>query len=72
LDSVLSQVKAPTTIIWGEQDKVFPITCAYDLHTGIANSKLVLLHDVGHLPQLQASAKVAEIISEDRSLREEW
>src|SRR5438445_2925860 len=68
LDSVLSQVQTPTTIIWGEQDKIFPITCAYDLHTGIANSELVLLPDVGHLPQLQASAKVAEIISKDHSL----
>ena len=68
LDSVLSQVQVPTTIIWGEQDKIFPITCAYDLHTGIANSELVLLPDVGHLPQLQASAKVAEIISKDHSL----
>ena len=68
LDSVLSQVQVPTTIIWGEQDKIFPITCAYDLHMGIANSELVLLPDVGHLPQLQTSAKVAEIISKDHSL----
>ncbi|HLZ80328.1 MAG TPA: alpha/beta hydrolase [Ktedonobacteraceae bacterium] len=65
LDSVLTQVQAPTTIIWGERDKVFPIDCAYDLHTGIANSELVMLKGVGHLPQMQASAKVAQIILKD-------
>jgi pimeloyl-ACP methyl ester carboxylesterase len=71
LDSVLSQVHTPTTIIWGEKDKIFPVTCAYDFHAGIANSELVLLRGIGHLPQLQASAKVAEIIMRDHALREE-
>jgi pimeloyl-ACP methyl ester carboxylesterase len=71
LDSVLSQVHAPTTIIWGEQDKVFPITCARDLHSGIAHSELIILQGVGHLPQMQASAKVAKIIVRDCALREE-
>ena len=65
LDSVLTQVQAPTTIIWGERDKVFPIACAHDLHTGIANSELVILKGVGHLPQMQASARVAQIILKD-------
>ena len=65
LDSVLTQVQVPTTIIWGERDKVFPIACAHDLHTGIANSELVILKGVGHLPQMQASARVAQIILKD-------
>src|SRR6266699_5030990 len=42
LDTVLSQVQAPTTIIWGDQDKLLPIVCAYDLHEGIANSELII------------------------------
>lgn len=71
LDGVLSQVHAPTTIIWGEQDKVFPITCARDLHSGIAHSELIILQGVGHLPQMQASAKVAKIILKDCALPEE-
>ncbi len=71
LDSVLSQVQTPTTIIWGEKDKVFPITCAHDLQAGITNSELVILRGIGHLPQLQASSKVAEIIMRDHTLQEE-
>ena len=65
LDTVLSQVQAPTTIIWGDQDKLLPIACAYDLHEGIANSELIILKGAGHLPQIQASNKVAQIILKD-------
>ena len=44
---------------------------ARDLHSGIAHSELFILQGVGHLPQMQASAKVATIILKDCALREE-
>ncbi len=62
LNGVLSQVKTPTTIIWGTEDGLFPITCAHDFHSGIAGSELILLPGVGHVPQTQAPAQVARII----------
>lgn len=65
LDDVLGQLHVPTTIIWGEKDRLLPIVCAHDLHAGIANSELVFLPGVGHLPQLQAPLQVARIITGD-------
>jgi len=65
LDSVLADVQVPTIIIWGELDNLLPLICAYDLHSGIANSELVLLPHVGHMPQIQAPVKVARIILEN-------
>ena len=62
LDNVLSQVQAPTTIIWGERDGIFPLTCARDLHAGIPGSELILLPRVGHMAQVQAPMTVARII----------
>ncbi len=62
LDSVLADVQVPTTIIWGERDNLLPLICAHDLCSGIANSELVLLPRVGHMPQLQNPVKVAHII----------
>jgi len=62
LDEVLGQLQIPTTIIWGERDRLLPIVCAYDFHAGIADSELVLLPRAGHLPQLQAPLQVARII----------
>jgi len=38
--------------------------CAHDLQSGIANSELVLLPRVGHMPQVQAPLKVARLIME--------
>ncbi len=62
LDHALTHIQAPTTIIWGERDGLFPLSCAYDFHKGIPNSQLILLAGVGHAPQTQAPAEVAEII----------
>ncbi|MFL5664824.1 MAG: alpha/beta fold hydrolase [Ktedonobacteraceae bacterium] len=62
LDGILGQVHSPTTIIWGTDDGLFPITCAHDFHHGIAGSELILLPGVGHVPQSQAPAEVARII----------
>ena len=62
LDAALAQVKTPTTIIWGEQDRLLPIICAHDLQRGIPNSELVLLPRVGHMPQIQAPTQVARLI----------
>jgi pimeloyl-ACP methyl ester carboxylesterase len=65
LDAVLADMRVPTTIIWGKDDRLLPVTCAHDLHSGIANSKLVLLPRIGHMPQIQAPVKVARIILEN-------
>jgi pimeloyl-ACP methyl ester carboxylesterase len=62
LDSVLADVQAPTTIIWGERDNLLPLSCAHDFHTGIVDSELFLLPHVGHMPQIQNPFKVARII----------
>jgi pimeloyl-ACP methyl ester carboxylesterase len=34
LDDVLAQVRVPTTIIWGTNDRVLPLACAQDFHEG--------------------------------------
>jgi pimeloyl-ACP methyl ester carboxylesterase len=65
LDAVLVDVQVPTTIIWGERDNLLPLICAHDFHKGIANSELVLLPRVGHMPQIQNPAKVAHIIMQN-------
>ena len=62
LDTALADVKAPTTIIWGESDNLLPLACAYDFHQGISNSELVLLPHTGHIPQVQNPTKVARVI----------
>ncbi len=62
LDGVLTQVQTPTTIIWGEQDRLFPVSIAREFHSGIANAELVLLPNAAHMPQTQSTKRVAQII----------
>ena len=62
LDSVLAQIQVPTTIIWGEQDGLFPVSIAHEFHAAISGAELILLPKAAHMPQTQASAKVAQII----------
>lgn len=65
LDNVLAQVKTPTTIIWGEQDGLFTVSIAHEFHAAISNAELVLLPGAAHMPQTQATRKVAEIIMKE-------
>ena len=62
LDSLLTEVKVPTTIIWGEKDRLLPLACAYDFERGIPGAELVLLPRIGHMPQIQAPLEVARLI----------
>ena len=68
LDSVLAQVQTPTTIIWGEQDGLFPVSIAHEFHTEIPNAELVLLPNAAHMPHTQATRKMAQIIIRDAGM----
>jgi len=61
------RIEAPTTIVWGERDGLIPTEHADRMHEAIEGSELIVLPDTGHVPQLQAPRRVADIIN--RSLR---
>ena len=60
----LPRITAPTTIIWGENDRLIPPSYGAALRDAIAGSELILLPDVGHVPQSQAPRRVVEIIDQ--------
>ncbi len=47
----LGSITHPTMIIWGEYDRVFPITVGEELHHAIAGSQFVRIPNAGHMPQ---------------------
>lgn len=57
-------IDQPTLIIWGEDDKVIPITDAYTLHDRILHSRLVILKNCGHVPMEEKSDLFAELVAE--------
>lgn len=58
----LSLIKAPTTVIRGELDELIPAEHAARMHAEIQGSELIELPGVGHVPQLQAPKRLAEIV----------
>ncbi|HKR78401.1 MAG TPA: alpha/beta hydrolase [Nitrospira sp.] len=47
----IGQIRHPTLIVWGEEDRVFPIAVGEDLHRTITPSSLVRIPNAGHIPQ---------------------
>jgi len=49
----IQNIKTPTLILWGENDKATPVSGAYFCKNFIKNSQLVIFPECGHLPQLE-------------------
>jgi 3-oxoadipate enol-lactonase len=55
LGSLLSGIKVPTLVIVGEKDIGTPVSAAQYLHQEIKGSKLVIIKDAAHLPNIEQS-----------------
>lgn len=47
----LNEIRQPTLIIWGEEDRIFPPSVGQTLSQTIAGSRLTLIRRAGHIPQ---------------------
>lgn len=55
----LSQIKAPTLIIWGDEDRLIHFSAAEVFRKGIKDSRAMILHS-GHMPLMENAGKCAE------------
>jgi pimeloyl-ACP methyl ester carboxylesterase len=55
--SRIAQLRLPTLIIWGGQDRMIPSEAAERFHHDIADSKIVIFDDLGHVPQEEDPAR---------------
>jgi pimeloyl-ACP methyl ester carboxylesterase len=49
----LSDIQAPTLIVWGEKDRLVPLKDAYKFDELIPHSRLVVYEDTGHVAMLE-------------------
>jgi len=70
LEERLGDVRVPTLIVWGKEDRITPAEVAERFHAGIPGSQLVYLPNCGHAPMLEQpeafDAVVSEWLSEQR------
>jgi pimeloyl-ACP methyl ester carboxylesterase len=53
LPALLGRVTIPTQIVWGRQDQLVPVECAELFKNAIPGSKLSIIDNCGHLPQIE-------------------
>jgi pimeloyl-ACP methyl ester carboxylesterase len=55
----LARITAPTLILWGERDELIPVTDAEKFRHSLANSKVIVYANTGHVPMEEAADRSA-------------
>ena len=61
--SRLHEIRVPTHVVHGENDRSLPRILGEAIHEGIADSKLHLIEGAGHFPNLEASEDFNALIA---------
>lgn len=56
------QLNVPTLVIWGEKDRVLPMSHGRRLQRDLPNARLVILEGAGHLPHEEMPEKVNQLL----------
>ena len=65
LPQLLGRVKElPTLIVWGKQDAIVPLSAGQVYHESIKGSRLVVLEDCGHRPEVEKSAEFVHLVQQ--------
>ena len=54
----------PTLIMWGENDKIIPVSHAHATHDAIPGSRLEVFEDAGHYLQCERPQQFAEVLTD--------
>lgn len=64
LPHLLRNVKLPTLIVWGRQDAIVPLSAAEVYRDSIQGSRLVILDDCGHHPEIEQAERFVKLVQE--------
>ena len=63
VESRLSEIRVPTTILWGSDDGVLPLSYGEALRDGIAGARLHVIEGAAHIPHIQQPARFLECLT---------
>lgn len=58
----VSAIKAPTLILWGEQDHLIPVEAGRQFHAAIPGSRLIVYPGTGHIPMEEVAGESAAAV----------
>jgi pimeloyl-ACP methyl ester carboxylesterase len=61
---ILSTIKKPTLFIHGREDRVIPVSHSENAHAFTPNSKLIIMEDCGHTPQVEKPHSLLKALKE--------
>jgi pimeloyl-ACP methyl ester carboxylesterase len=64
LPSLLHRLRLPTLIVWGQQDAIVPVNCGEVYHHHVRGSRLVIMEQCGHSPQIEKPREFLNIVAE--------
>jgi len=47
----IGEINHPTLVLWGEEDRVFPVAVGIEIHQTIKGSRFIRIPQAGHIPQ---------------------
>jgi len=60
----LAEIEMPTMIVWGQSDRVIPMSAALSYHRRIPHSRLEIFERTGHVPQLERPARFNALLDD--------
>jgi pimeloyl-ACP methyl ester carboxylesterase len=64
LPEVIADITVPSLIVWGERDRVVPLSHGRRLRQLLPNSKLAIVESAGHIPHEEFPDQVNELLLE--------
>jgi pimeloyl-ACP methyl ester carboxylesterase len=58
----LEEIKAPTLVIWGAQDRLLPVAHAYLAPQRLPNAKLHIFNPCGHMPNMERAEEFNSLV----------
>ena len=60
----LGEIEMPTMILWGQSDRVIPMSAALSYHRRIPHSRLEIFERTGHVPQLERPIRFNAVLDD--------
>ncbi|ACL25617.1 alpha/beta fold hydrolase [Chloroflexus aggregans] len=58
----LAEIRQPTLIIWGKEDRLFPVKCAYEAKRALPHARLEIIPNCGHFPMIEATDHFHQLV----------
>ena len=63
LPHLLASVRAPALVVWGDKDRVVPLSTANRFLQSLPNAKLEVVKDCGHCVDLEQPKRLADLVT---------